>query len=52
MKETALRETQIRSTHEMGQIKRAQELRVDEFSLQTKAHFTSARNARTDEFIE
>ena len=32
MKEKALRETQIRSIHEMGEMKRAQELRVDEFS--------------------
>ena len=29
MKEKALRETQIRSMHEMGEMKRAQELRVD-----------------------
>ena len=34
MKEKALRDTQIRSIHEMGELKRAQELRVDEFSLQ------------------
>ena len=34
MKEEALRETQIRSMHEMGEMKRAQELRVDEFSAQ------------------
>ena len=34
MKETALRETQIRNMHEMGEMKRAQELRVDEFSVQ------------------
>ena len=27
-----LRDTQIRSVHEMGDVKRAQELRVDEFS--------------------
>ena len=48
-------------THEMGEMKRAQELRVDEFSVQylreshwdkTKAHFTIAGNARTDEFCE
>ena len=30
----ALRETQIRNMHEMGEMKRAQELRVDEFSVQ------------------
>ena len=34
VKEKALRETQIRSMHEMGEMKRAQELRVDEFSVQ------------------
>ena len=34
MKEKALRETQIRNIHEMGEMKRAQELRVDEFSVQ------------------
>ena len=34
MREKALRETQIRNIHEMGEIKRAQELRVDEFSVQ------------------
>ena len=34
MKEKVLRDTQIRSMHEMGQMKRAQELRVDEVSLQ------------------
>ena len=34
VKEKALRETQVRSMHEMGEMKRAQELRVDEFSVQ------------------
>ena len=34
MKEKALRETQIRNIHEMGEMKRAQELRVDEVSVQ------------------
>ena len=34
MREKALRETQIRNFHEMGEMKRAQELRVDEFSVQ------------------
>ena len=34
MKEKALRETQIRSMHDMGEMKRVQELRVDEFSVQ------------------
>ena len=32
--EKALRETQIRKKHEMGEMKRAQELRVDELSVQ------------------
>ena len=34
MKVKALRDTQIRSMPEMGEVKRAQELRVDEFSVQ------------------
>ena len=34
MKEKALRETQIRNFHEMGEMTRAQKLRVDEFSVQ------------------
>ena len=34
MKEKALRDTHIRSIHEMGELKRAQELRVDDFSMQ------------------
>ena len=29
-----LRDTQIRNIHELGEMKRAQELRVDEFSVQ------------------
>ena len=33
MKENVLRDTQIRSMHEMGEMKRAQVLRVDEFSV-------------------
>ena len=61
MKETALRDTQIRSMHEMGEMKRVQELRVDEVSVQkmkrkswdnTNAHFSVAGNAWTDEFYE
>ena len=42
MKEKAIRVTQIRSIHEMGEMKRAQELRVDEFSVQKlrKSHDT------------
>ena len=34
MKEKAFRETKIRNVHEMGEMKRAQELRVDDFSVQ------------------
>ena len=34
MKEKALRDAQIRSIQEMGELKRGQELRVDKFSLQ------------------
>ena len=34
MKEKLLQDTQIRSMHEMGEMKRAQELRVDEISVQ------------------
>ena len=34
VKEKVLRDTQIRSMHEMGDVKRAQELRVDEVSMQ------------------
>ena len=33
MKEEVLRDTQIRSMHETGEMKRAQELRVDEVSV-------------------
>ena len=34
MKEKILRNTQIRNMHEVGEMKRAQELRVDEVSVQ------------------
>ena len=34
MKKKAIRDTQIRNMHEMGEMKRAQELRVDEVSVQ------------------
>ena len=34
MKDKVLRDTQIRNMHEMGEMKRAQELRVDEVSVQ------------------
>ena len=60
LKEKILRDTQIRSMHEMEEMKRAQELPVDEVSVQklreshetTEAHFSVAGNARTDEFYE
>ena len=47
--------------HEMGEMKRAQELRVDEVSVQKlrenhetiqKAHFSDAGNARSNKFYE
>ena len=34
MREKALRDTQIRSVHEVGELKKAPELRVDDFSEQ------------------
>ena len=34
LKDEVLRDTQIRSTHEIGEMKRAQELRVEEISVQ------------------
>ena len=59
--EKVLRDTQIRSMQEMGEMKRAQELRVDEVSVRkfkrkslhdTETHFPVAGDARTDEFYE
>ena len=35
LKENALRQAQKRNSHELGEMKRARELRVDEFSVQT-----------------
>ena len=61
MKEKVIRNTQIRYMHEMGDMKRAKELRVDEVSVQklkrksrdnSTAHFTITANARTNEFYE
>ena len=55
MKEKALRDTQTRSIHEMGELKRAQELRVDEFSLQKlrESHDTIQRlTSQIQEFQE
>ena len=45
LKEKVLRETQMRNIHEMGEIKRPQLLRVDEFSVQTlrESHETIQR---------
>ena len=42
LKEKVLRDTQIRNMHELGDMKRAQELRVDEVSVQklTENHET------------
>ena len=51
MEEKILRNTQIRSMHEMGEMKRAQELRVDEVSVQ-KLRENHETKARTDEFYE
>ena len=54
-KENALRDTQIRSMHDLEKIKRAQLQQVDEMSIQkfySTAHFTNAAIARTDEFHE
>ena len=61
LKEKALRDNQIRSMHEMGEKKRAQELRVGDFSVQKlresqdtiqRLTFTSTRFTRKDEFFE
>ena len=45
MKEKVLRDTQKRNFHEMGEMKRAKELRVDKFSVQKlrKSHETIQR---------
>ena len=52
MKEKASRETQIRSMHEMGEMKRAQELRVDEFSLQKLRESHETRQRLTSQVQE
>ena len=50
LKEKVLRDTQIRSMHEMGEMKRAQELRVDELYKKNekvmKQYKGSLRNCR------
>ena len=56
VKKKALRDSQIGSIHEMGESKRTQELRVDEFTVpklryDTETHFTSTRVAREGELI-
>ena len=44
MKEKVLRDTSIRSMHEMGERKRAQELQVDEVSVQKiREHFETTQ---------
>ena len=45
MKEKVLRNTQIRNTHEMGEIQRAQEHRVDEVSVQKLRKITRRSNS-------
>ena len=55
MKEKALRETQVRSMHEMEESKRAQELRVDDFSVEKlrESHETIERHTtQVQEFQE
>ena len=55
MKKKALRDTQIRDIHEMRELKRAQELRVDEVSVQKlrKNHETIQRlTSQTQELQE
>ena len=60
MKEKALRDTQIRNVHEMGEMNTAEELRFDELFTEverkswnhTEAHFTSTRFAREVELHE
>ena len=58
LKERLLHDTQIRNIHELGEMKSAQELRVDKFSEKklreshnTETHFTIAVYARTNELI-
>ena len=50
MREKALGDSQIRSIHEMGELRRAQELRVDEFSVQKlrESHDTIQRLTSQD----
>ena len=45
MKGKLLRDTQLRNIHDVGEMKRAQELRVEEFSVQRlgESHETTQR---------
>ena len=52
MEEKALPETQVRSMHEMGEMKRAQELRVDEFSVQKLRESHDAMQRLTSQIQE
>ena len=55
MKEKALRDTHIRNMHEMGEMKRAQDLRVDELFVQKlgESHETVQRlTSQTQELQE
>ena len=52
MKEKVLRDTQIRSKHEMGEMKRAQELRVDEVSVQKLRENHETRQKLTSQLQE
>ena len=52
MKEKVLRDTQIRSMREMGEMKRAQELRVDEFSVQKLRENHETRQKLTSQLQE
>ena len=52
MKEKVLRETQIRNFHEMGEMKRGQELRADEFSVQKMRESHETRQRLNSEMQE
>ena len=60
MREKVLQDTEISSIHAMGELTRAQELRVDEFFVRklTETHdtiqrlFTNAGIPRTDQFYQ
>ena len=54
MNEKALRDTQIRSMHEIGEMKRAQEIRVDELSVQklSESHDTMQRLTSQMQYLQ